>query len=231
MRKYYSDEAWAVWKHHYEDWPPYEWRTLYKYIVAAIEADPKSPAAQALVDRWLTIVHGAGQQPAVRTGIMKAWADRDHWPAALKRRVAEYDIERATRFISEALWERWEAERLARERAGTPAPARASESRRSLFRDCVAILDADPSSAAAQSLVTKWRALLDAETLGDEELKRDALYAFARRRHWPDGMRRYIASLYELDVETWLRVTDFIERAATIDRTNAGGADGPASLA
>ena len=231
MRKYYSDEAWASWKHHYEDWPPDEWRALYKDIAAAIDADPQSPIAQALVDRWLAIVHGASEQPAVRTGVMKAWADREHWPAALKRRVAEYDIERATRFIGEALWERWEAERLARERAGTPAPARASESRRVLFRDCVAILDSDPASPAAQSLVTKWRALVDAETMGDEELKRDALDAFARRRQWPDGMRRYIASLYELDVDTWQCVTDFIERAATIDGTHAGGADGPASLA
>ena len=76
----------------------------------------------------------------------------------------------------------------------------------------------------------RWRALIDSETLGDEELKRDALDAFSRRREWPSGMRRYIASLYELDVETWQRVTDFIERAATIDGEHAGGADGPAAL-
>ena len=145
--------------------------------------------------------------------------------------MAEYDIERATRFIGEALWERWEAERLERERAGAPAPPRASESRRTLFRDCAAILDSEPSSLEAQSLVARWRALIEAETLGDEELKRDTLDAFSRRREWPNGMRRYIASLYELDVETWQRVTDFIERAATIDVKHAGGADGPASLA
>jgi len=231
MRKYYSDEAWEAWKHHYEDWPPDEWRALYKDIIAAIDSDPKGSVAQTLVDRWLTIVHGSSQPPAIRSGLIKAWADREHWPAALKRRVAEYDIERATRFIGEALWERWEAERLERERAGTPAPARASQSRRALFRDCASALDAAPSSPAAQSLVTRWRALVDAETLGDEELKRDALDAFARRRQWPDGMKRYIASLYELDVETWQRVTDFIEGAATIDGKHAGGADGPASLA
>jgi DNA-binding transcriptional MerR regulator len=231
MRKYYSDEAWDAWKQHYENWPPDEWRALYKDIIAAIDSDPRGSVAQALVDRWLTIVHGANQQPAVRTGLIKAWADREHWPAALKRRVAEYDIERATRFIGEALWERWEAERLEREQARAPAPARASQSRRVLFRDCASILDSDPSSPAAQSLVERWRALVEAETLGDEELKRDALDAFARRRHWPDGMKRYIASLYELDVETWQRVTDFIERAATIDGKDAGGADGRAALA
>jgi len=230
MRKYYSDEAWDAWKHHYEDWPPDEWRGLYKDIIAAIDSDPKGTVAQALVDRWLTIVHGAHRQSAVRSGLIKAWADREHWPAALKRRAAEYDIERATRFIGEALWERWEAERLERERTGAPAPPRASESRRVLFRDCAEILDSAPSSPVAQSLVMRWRALIDSETLGDEELKRDALDAFSRRREWPSGMRRYIASLYELDVETWQRVTDFIERAATIDGEHAGGADGPAAL-
>ena len=75
----------------------------------------------------------------------------------------------------------------------------------------------------------RWRALLDAETGGDEEIKRDMLDALSRRRQWPDGMRRYIASLYELDVDTWQRVTDFIERAATIDVKHATGADGQAA--
>ena len=230
MRKYYSDEAWKRWKHHYDDWPPEEWRALYHDIIAAIDSDPRGTVAQALANRWLMIVQGASAEPAVRTGLIKAWADREHWPAALKRRVAEYDIERATRFIGEALWERWEAERVERERAGVPAPPRAPESRRALFRDCALLLESDPSGREAQSLVGRWRALVDAETLGDVELKRDALDAFSRRRQWPNGMRRYIASLYELDVDTWQRVTDFIERAATIDGKN-GGANGPASLA
>jgi hypothetical protein len=213
MRKYYSDEAWEQWKHHYDDWPPEEWRELYRDIIAAIGSDPTGPVAQALVDRWLTIVQGASPRAAIREGLIKAWADREHWPTALKRRVAEYDIERATRFIGEALWERWEAERLAREKAGAPAPPRVSESRRSLFRDWSAILGADPSSPAACALVARSRALLDAETGGDEEIKRDMIDAFSRRRHWPEGMKRYLASLYEMDLDTWQRVTDLIERA------------------
>jgi DNA-binding transcriptional MerR regulator len=229
MRKYYSDEAWEQWKHHYQDWPPDEWRALYRDIIAAIDSAPSAPAAQALADRWLAIVHGTSLQAPVRTGLIKAWADREHWPLSLKRRVAEYDIERATRFVTEALWERWEAERLERERAGAPAPPRVSQSRRDLFRACTVILDSDPSSREAQALVARWRALLDAETGGDEEIKRDMTEAFARRRNWPAGMRRYMASLYELDVDTWERVTDFIERAATIDpgHANGEGAAGP----
>jgi hypothetical protein len=69
---------------------------LYRDIIAAIDSDPTSAIAQALVDRWLSVVQGASPQAAIRTGLIKAWADREHWPAFLKRRVAEYDIERAT---------------------------------------------------------------------------------------------------------------------------------------
>ena len=76
MRKYYSDEAWEAWKHHYKDWPPDEWRALYKDIIAAIGSDPKGPVAQALCDRWLSIVQGASPQPAVRTGMIKVWATK-----------------------------------------------------------------------------------------------------------------------------------------------------------
>ena len=30
MRKYYSDEVWDAWRHHYESWPSEEWRALYR---------------------------------------------------------------------------------------------------------------------------------------------------------------------------------------------------------
>ena len=145
--------------------------------------------------------------------MMKAWADREHWPAALKRRMAEFDIEAATRFVNEVLWLQWEAEK-----AASPAfrqrPPRASESRRRLFRDWLAVLDTDPKGPAAQRLVARWRALLDAETGGDKQTNEEMLRAFYGRRQWPDGMTRYIALLYETDAATFRRVSDFIEEAA-----------------
>jgi DNA-binding transcriptional MerR regulator len=214
MKKYFSDEAWEEWKHHYDDWPPEEWRTLYHDIIAVIDTSPSGGAAQALVDRWLTLFNAAAPRGATRTGHIKAWADREHWPASLKRRLAEYDVDRATRFIGEALWERWENERLEKQRAGDAAPPRVTESRRALYRDCSKLLSSDPAGRQAQAIVARWRDLVDAETGGDEETKRDVLDALSRRHQWPDGMKRYTASLYELDVDTWQRVTDFIERAA-----------------
>jgi hypothetical protein len=92
-----------------------------------------------------------------------------------------------------------------------------SESRRVLFRDCKAILNADPANEEAQSLVARWRALLEAETGGDEDTKAEIQRAFSGRRNWPVGLKLYRASLYEMDSETWERVTDFIEKANAAD--------------
>jgi hypothetical protein len=214
MKQYFSAEAWEQWKQHYDSWPPEEWRTLFRDIIAAVDTAPSGPVAQALVDRWMALFDRGTPPGSIRTGQIKAWADREHWPPSLKRRLHEYGVERAIRFIGEAAWERWEQQRLERLRAGDPAPPRVTESRRALYHDCSLLLGSDPSGKEARSIVTRWRALLDAETGGDEEIKRDVLDAFSRRRKWPDGMRRYTASLYELDVDTWQRVTDFIERAA-----------------
>jgi DNA-binding transcriptional MerR regulator len=212
MRKYYSDEAWEQWKHYYDDWPSAEWRAVYRDISSALDEDPASERAQALASRYLALAQG---QPAgaIRTGLMKAWADREHWPVAMKRRLAEFDIERATEFVNDALWIRWDREREERARAGE-VPPRASPSRRALFHDWKRLLGSDPHGPAAQSMVARWRALLDEESGGDEQIKADVLRAFRSGQVWPVGMKRYWASLYETDLETWDLVTKFIERAS-----------------
>jgi DNA-binding transcriptional MerR regulator len=213
MQRYYSDAAWTEWRHRYEDWPSAEWRALYADIARAKGLDPGSDAAKALAARWMHLTRADATSPAVRTGMMKAWADREHWPLALKRRMAEFDVEAATRFVSEVLWLQWEGEH-----AVNPFfkrhPHRASESRRLLFREWLAVLDTDPKGPAAQRLVGCWRALLDEETGGDTQTNEEMLRAFHGRHNWPDGMTRYIASLYETDAATFRRVTDFIEEAA-----------------
>ena len=84
-----------------------------------------------------------------------------------------------------------------------------------LYRDCTAILDQSPSSQAAQSNVARWRTIVDDEAGGDEDAKAAMMKSFRGRRNWPDGLKRYWASTYEMDAETWERVADFIERAAT----------------
>jgi DNA-binding transcriptional MerR regulator len=213
MRKYYSAEAWAQWQHNYEDWPSPAWQALYRDVAAAFGSDPAAPLAQGLADRWQALTKQDAVTPAVRTGMIKAWADREHWPSSLRRRMEEFDIERATRFIADALWVRWADEQDARVRQGGPGVPRVTDSHRKLFDEWIALIETDPDSEQAQALLTRWQALLDEESTGDEEIKADHA-ALVRRRHtWPAGMRRYIASLYATDAETWSRVTDFIERA------------------
>jgi DNA-binding transcriptional MerR regulator len=213
MRKYYSDEAWARWQHYYEEWPSPAWQALYRDINAAMGRDPASAPVQALADRWQALTKEEAVTPGVRTGLIKAWADREHWPPSLKRRLEEFDVERATRVIAEALWARWAGEHDARMQRGGPGLPRVTDSRRSLFEEWRSLLDSDPAGEQAQALLARWQALLDAESNGDEEIKADTA-AFSQRRHsWPAGMRRYIASLYATDVDTWSNVIDFIDRA------------------
>jgi DNA-binding transcriptional MerR regulator len=217
MRRYYTDEAWAAWKHSYEDWPSPEWQALYRDVNAALDAEPSmDPAgadAQALGSRWLALDRGQTAASAVRTGLRKAWADREHWPPALKARLATFRADRAMRFVNTVLWERWEAERLARERGGAPAPARVSDARCDLYCDCARALRDDGSRIDAASFVSRWKAILEAETGGDQETQADMIRARRGRHTWPPGLTRYTASLYGVDPDTWLQVTDFLENA------------------
>ena len=213
MRKYYSDEAWAQWRHYYDDWPSPTWQSLYREINAAIGCDPAAPLAQALADRWQALTKADAVTPAVRTGLIRAWADREHWPSSLKRRMEEFDVERATRFIADALWVRWADQQDATRHRGGPGIPRVTDSRRALFDEWATLLDRRPGSDQVQALLTRWQALLDVETAGDETITSDHAALVQRRHLWPAGLRRYIASLYDTDADTWSRVTDFIEQA------------------
>jgi MerR family transcriptional regulator, thiopeptide resistance regulator len=215
MRKYFSDEAWAAGREHFGDWPSEEWQALYRDVAASIDADPASPAARALADRWLALAlapEGAG----MRTGLHRAWADREHWPPVLKRKLAEFNIERATRFIKEVLWIRWDAERESLAHTTTSAPPRVGEHRRTLYRDCAAILGESPAGPSAQAILARWRAIVEEEAGGDDQTRAQMLKAFRGRATWPAGLKRYWASLYDMDAATWERVADFIDRANNV---------------
>src|SRR5262245_9264255 len=150
---------------------------------------------------------------AIRIGLIKAWGDREQWPSSLKRRLEEFDVERATRFVADALWVRWADQQHARRQAGRPGIPRVTDSRRALFDEWSSMLDSDPAGDQAQALLSRWEALLDVETNGHEDIKTDVAAWVQRRNGWQDGMKRYIASLYATDADTWSRVTDFIEQA------------------
>lgn len=114
------------------------------------------------------------------------------------------------RFFGEDNWNRWEAKRRAEAAPGVRAPDRASPSRLALFHRIRAALDRDPSGASARPLVAEWEALLVREADGDADAAAAKRDIWKGRERWPDGMRRYVASLYDTDPATWARIAGFI---------------------
>jgi DNA-binding transcriptional MerR regulator len=122
------------------------------------------------------------------------------------------------RFITDAAWDRWEAKR---QRVASPRPPdRAPASALALFREIAAALDhlrpsrQPPSppggtevanAGTLQALLARSREIIAPET-------RDA---WSRRAAWPAGLRRYVASCYEMEPDAWERVVGFIDGHGT----------------
>ena len=107
------------------------------------------------------------------------------------------------RFMADAAWERWETKR--KRAAVARHPDRAPASAITLFREIAAVLDADGKGPGSQALVTRCRDVIAPETRG----------AWRRRAGWPSGLRRYVASCYEMEPAVWERVVAFIEAHGT----------------
>lgn len=216
MRKYFWPAAWPEARQYYENWPSQPLRQLYEDTIQALDAHPDLPAgsalAQALAHRWLELDRQEFETPGVRLGIRRAWADRHQWPEPWQAVLAELEDQRVTRFITEAIWERWDAERLEKERAGG-VRTRVSEARRTLYRDGAALIGCDPASADVQHLLARWQQIVDDEIGGDAAMKAEMVRSFKARSGWPAGFLRSVASCYDLDVPTWSGVADLIEAA------------------
>jgi hypothetical protein len=104
------------------------------------------------------------------------------------------------RLIGEAVWE-WSEARSAEVRtAASRVSARVCESRLVAFRELAAALETDPTSERTRALAIAFRNSTDPEVRT----------AVQNRAEWPAGMRRYIASLFGANPETWERVIDFL---------------------
>lgn len=99
---------------------------------------------------------------------------------------------------------------------------RASPSRLRLYEDGVAALGRPATDPIVQALVERWNAILDFESGGEPEALAEMRHVFAGRRSWPLEQRRYVASMYGLDVDTWLRVADLLESGARVRGGNGG---------
>jgi hypothetical protein len=128
----------------------------------------------------------------------------------LKQTVSEFDFVALWKFIAEVSWARVGPDGRLPGTDPKRAPDRVSASKISLFREIAASLDVDPDSEHTRDLIQKWRALRDAETGGDTEVRAALTRSMANRAEWPAGYRRYLASLYDTTVETWAKVFDAV---------------------
>src|SRR5581483_7445936 len=104
MKKYFSEEAWGKWKQHHAQWPSQAWIELFEDVKASLGREPDSKTAQSLAARWIKLrLQESGSDPQLQVGLLRAWIDRQHWPASVKQKVAKFDLDQIARFISQAI--------------------------------------------------------------------------------------------------------------------------------
>jgi MerR family transcriptional regulator, thiopeptide resistance regulator len=113
MRKYYSDDAWAALSQRREAMTDKlrdiamegtrKWMALYGDVIAALDADPAGPVAQALVDRWQGLIDEfTGGNQGIQEGLGRAWQDRANWSEAMKKNSEPFGDPRVWEFIRNA---------------------------------------------------------------------------------------------------------------------------------
>jgi DNA-binding transcriptional MerR regulator len=113
MRKYHTDEAWAELENRRREMtsagrdPAEEgtrkWQALFRDVESALDGDPRGAVAQALLDRWDTLIHEFTRgDRQIAEGVARAWNDRASWPARLKQASTPFDNRRVWEFIERA---------------------------------------------------------------------------------------------------------------------------------
>ena len=113
MKKYYSEDGWAEMTRRREAMTERireiamegtrKWQALFADVTASLDADPASPAAQALFDRWKALIEEfTGGNREVKDGLTRAWQDRDNWSPNLKEQSAPFSDPRVWDFIKKA---------------------------------------------------------------------------------------------------------------------------------
>jgi DNA-binding transcriptional MerR regulator len=225
MKKYYgTEESWERHRRYYQEGPSPEWRELYRDAGASLNEDPGSEKAQALAARWFELGRRAYYgDPNVQTGSPTAWMDREHWPPAMKQRIAEFNLEAVTEFIKKAALsgpkkyfteDAWDKLVERREQAEQDFSF-SWQARVDLFRDIEAALGEDPSGEKAQALGARWTAQTDRASGGDPGVKAGLMKAWADRRNWTAPLRWQAEALYMMVYERFEKAADFIDKTVS----------------
>jgi DNA-binding transcriptional MerR regulator len=226
MKKYYSEEAWERRRRYYEEGPSAEWQELYRDVHALIGTDPGGEQAQEVADRWLALaVRSYRGDPDVQTESTTAWMDREHWPPAMERRIAAFNLEEVTAFIKQAAIsspkqyfseEAWAKYVVLRNRSPEEV-SRSWQARVDLFRDVESSLGEDPAGERAQALVRRWMTQMDQMSAGDPGVKAGLMKLWADREHWSATLRWGMVGLSMMSDERFDKAADFIDAAVAAD--------------
>jgi DNA-binding transcriptional MerR regulator len=227
MKQYYTPEEWEKRRRYYEEGPSVEWQALYRDANALVDADPGSDEVQELTDRWLALtLRAQAGDPAAQQDSWKAWKDRERWPAEMKQRITEFNLEQVTELIRRAALssrkkyftpDAWQKVEEIRRKSGQMFSC-TWQARVDLFHDAAAALDDDPASERAQSLAARWRELLATESAGDPEVLDGLLRWWTDRPNWRANLRWWTEGLHRMSGQQFDRVAEFLVRACSTQR-------------
>lgn len=204
-KKYYSNAGWEKLLAESED-DERERRSLERLdlwlqVGASLDEDPASEKAQALLDRWMEFVHeSTGGDLELKAGALKAWADRQNWPAAMQQEISSFNLEKVAAFIGQAHAaheKKYYSEEAWAKKQELFIPGSRMEIARAwnaLYADIRSALEEDPASATAQALADNWMELVEKTTRGDPEIKTAATKAWQDRKNWPAWKKRQTAA-------------------------------------
>jgi DNA-binding transcriptional MerR regulator len=212
MKKYFSEEAWGKWKQQQAHWPSQTWIEIFRDVEAALgeNQDPTGEKGQVLAARWIELrLRESGADPEIQAGLIRAWLDRQNWPAAVQQRVSEFDLEKIGEFIGKAVLsyrKKYYSDEAWAKLMEYPQQSRDQNSLAwfELFLEAGAALGEDPAGEKAQALAARWLELWDRSTDGDPGIQAGSIQAWADRQHWPAVEQQRLAAF---NVE---KMTEFI---------------------
>jgi DNA-binding transcriptional MerR regulator len=190
LLNYQRAEVWTRFRARHREWPSREWDEIFKDIHQSLDEDPVSPRAQKLALRWRVLrVKDSAGDPAIHSGLLRAWHDRQYWPQEMQTRLADFQFDRISDFIRKAF------AGYRREHFGEVAWSEDFESLAPEERERFGLVDlyfkledareADPCGTPARALAARWMELVESRTGGVQGGFGDMEGFLRWRQTWP----------------------------------------------